>query len=175
MTLWTDLLKSYTTGILLLQQTHYNNSNIQNCLLKQQHLNVLRWHYLQKVDRRESCDLATMIHFLVTCVQPEMLHISLHYEWIHLPPEYLTPLQIRLQITGELLIPIDYHELAWGVFLVWGRDKHFHRNWYVWLMALWSERCWSLKKICWIVNNCRRVNDHDQTEGEIICAGEVWL
>lgn len=54
-----------------------------------------------------SCDLATTINFLVTCVQPEMLHISHHYEWIHLLPEYLTLLQIRLQITGELLIPVD--------------------------------------------------------------------
>lgn len=53
----------------------------------------------------ESHDLATLISFLVTCVQPEMLHISLHYEWMHLRPAYLTPLLIRLQITGELLIP----------------------------------------------------------------------
>lgn len=52
-----------------------------------------------------SRDLATLISFLVTCVQPEMLHISLHYEWMHLRPAYLTPLLIRLQITGELLIP----------------------------------------------------------------------
>lgn len=54
-----------------------------------------------------SCDLATTTHFLVTCEQPEMLHISHHYERTHLPPEYLTVLQIGLQITGELLIPID--------------------------------------------------------------------
>lgn len=54
----------------------------------------------------ESRNLATPISFLVTCVQPEMLHISLHYEWMHLPA-YLTPLPIRLQITDELLIPVD--------------------------------------------------------------------
>lgn len=53
------------------------------------------------------CDLATTVNFLVTCVQHEMLHISHHYEWIHLPPEYLTVPQIRLQNTGELLIPVD--------------------------------------------------------------------
>lgn len=46
-----------------------------------------------------SRDLATLISFLVTCVQPEMLHISLHYEWMHLRPAYLTPQLIRLQIT----------------------------------------------------------------------------
>lgn len=62
-----------------------------------------------------SRDLATPISFLVTCVQPEMLHISLHYEWMHLLPAYLTPLLIRLQITGELLIPVDDHELAWSL------------------------------------------------------------
>lgn len=77
------------------------------------------------MDRQESHDLATIIHFLVTCVQPEMLHISLHYEWMHLPPEYLTPMQIRLQITCELLIPLDYHELVWGVFWCEGETDTF--------------------------------------------------
>ena len=28
------------------------------------------------------CDLVTVIHFLVTIEQPDMLNISLHYEWI---------------------------------------------------------------------------------------------
>lgn len=51
--------------------------------------------------------VATVRNFLVTCVQPETLHISLHYDELHLPIEYLTLLRIRLQIRNKLLIPID--------------------------------------------------------------------
>lgn len=80
-----------------------------------------------------SCDLATPISFLVTCAPPEILHISHHYEWIHLQLEYLTMMQVRLQITGELLIPVDHHELAWRALV---SQKHFHRNRYVSVLAL---------------------------------------
>lgn len=109
-------------------------------------------------DRLRSRDLATITNFLVTCVQPEMLHISHHYEWLHLPPEYLTRLQIRLQITGELLISIDYHELVWSA-VVWGRDKHFHRNRYVdfWL---YDRSFIDLWRLFWIMNGCRGVIGH---------------
>lgn len=75
-----------------------------------------------------SRDLATPIGFLVTCVQPEMLDISLHYEWMHLLPAYLTPLLIRLQITGKLLIPIDLHDLVWSLLVHW---EHFLGSRYV--------------------------------------------
>lgn len=45
---------------------------------------------LQRGVMKGSCDLVTIKDFLVTCVQPERLHISLYYDWIHLAPEYLT-------------------------------------------------------------------------------------
>lgn len=91
-----------------------------------------------------SRDLATPISFLVTCVQPEMLHISPHYEWMHLLPAYLTPLLIRLQITGELLIP---RRLTWISLVPFGALGELSRrqvcvtfclhDWSLWCELVW--------------------------------------
>lgn len=80
---------------------------------------------LRREDRQKPCDIETVVELPgYLRVQPEMLHISHHYEWIHLPPEYLTSLQITLQITSELLIPIDWRELVRSI-LVQGSDDAF--------------------------------------------------
>lgn len=47
--------------------------------------------FMQRGDRWWTHDLATVTHFLVTCLQPEVLHITHHYDCLHLPPEYFNP------------------------------------------------------------------------------------
>lgn len=57
---------------------------------------------------QRSHDLVTITNFLVTCLQPEVLHISRHMNGYICCLNNSAQLQIRLQITGKLLIPVDW-------------------------------------------------------------------
>lgn len=96
---------------------------------EQKHLDVKRTSCVERTHIR-SRHLATTVNFLVTCVQPDTLHISHHYEWMHLPPWIFNTAADQVADYLWIINPVDFHELVCSV-LMWRRDKLSHRNRYV--------------------------------------------